>query len=128
MELSTGGAPNLLLELKESILNRRGLYASAKGFDTLAPHRRQMPLMLYSEPLVVRRSYRVSSQKGQRMTRSVSRYLTFALLISAPALVCAVTVVQCRDEDGNVSFRDRCPPNIAKTGERPSPHTPVSAR
>ena len=52
------------------------------------------------------------------MTRRVSRYLTFVLLISVPALVCAVTVVQCRDQDGNVSFRDRCPPNIAKTGER----------
>lgn len=49
MGLSTGGAPVLLLELEESIWNRRALYALARGFDTLAPHLRQMLLMLYSE-------------------------------------------------------------------------------
>jgi glutaredoxin len=42
--------------------------------------------------------------------------LILAGLIAAPSL--AVTVVECRDADGNVSFRDSCPPEMAKTGEK----------
>jgi len=30
----------------------------------------------------------------------------------------AVTVVECRDVAGNVSFRDTCPPEMEKTGEK----------
>jgi glutaredoxin len=30
----------------------------------------------------------------------------------------AVTVVECRSPDGNVSFRDRCPPGTEKTGQK----------
>ena len=49
-----------------------------------------------------------------------TRFLRCLVLMLAvtPCTISAVTVVQCRDRDGNISFRDRCPPDIAKTGER----------
>ena len=43
--------------------------------------------------------------------------LTSVLLTST---VSARTVVECRDSDGTLSFRDHCPPNEAKTGEKRS--------
>jgi len=44
--------------------------------------------------------------------------LVVMLVVATPWAAAAVTVVECRDADGNVSFRDRCPPNVAKTGEK----------
>ncbi len=48
------------------------------------------------------------------------RLSVLALLMAtfANGAMAAVTVVECRDADGNVSYRDRCPPNAAKTGEK----------
>lgn len=42
--------------------------------------------------------------------------LCMATLLSSAAT--ARTVVECRESDGTVSFRDRCAPNEAKTGEK----------
>ncbi|MGH8596087.1 MAG: glutaredoxin domain-containing protein [Gammaproteobacteria bacterium] len=46
------------------------------------------------------------------------RYLILSLLSGIACPLFAVTVVECRDADGNLSFRDTCPPDTAKTGEK----------
>ncbi|MEQ8233282.1 MAG: glutaredoxin family protein [Gammaproteobacteria bacterium] len=46
-----------------------------------------------------------------------SALLVLALLL-LPATTPARTVVECIDGDGNVSFRDRCPPGMTKQGEK----------
>lgn len=40
------------------------------------------------------------------------------MLLAAPLTTLAITVVECSDKDGTTSFRDRCPPGSAKTGEK----------
>jgi glutaredoxin len=54
---------------------------------------------------------------------------TLALLVSL-LLTCNVsarTVVECRDPDGTLSYRDHCPPNEAKTGEKRLRQAPQAA-
>ncbi|MSR15659.1 MAG: glutaredoxin family protein [Gammaproteobacteria bacterium] len=46
----------------------------------------------------------------------VSGILICTGFIAVPSV--AVTVVECKDAEGNVSFRDSCPPSMAKTGEK----------
>lgn len=48
------------------------------------------------------------------------RQLGFVVLVLLTFIgpATAVTVVECRDVAGNVSFRDTCPPEMAKTGEK----------
>lgn len=49
------------------------------------------------------------------------RQLSYGVLVLAIFIgpsATAVTVVECRDTAGNVSFRDTCPPEMAKTGEK----------
>ena len=41
-----------------------------------------------------------------------------ALILLLASAVDARTVVECVDADGNVSFRDRCPPGMTKKGEK----------
>ncbi|MGE0483274.1 MAG: glutaredoxin family protein [Gammaproteobacteria bacterium] len=41
-----------------------------------------------------------------------------ALLACSSAVIEARTVVECIDADGNSSFRDSCPPGMAKKGEK----------
>ncbi len=54
---------------------------------------------------------------------------TLALLISVllTFTVSARTVVECRDPDGTLSYRDHCPPNEAKTGEKRLRNAPQAA-
>ncbi len=45
-----------------------------------------------------------------------SSVLLFSVALTATVI--ARTVVECRNPDGTLSFRDHCPPNEAKTGEK----------
>ena len=49
--------------------------------------------------------------------RIVSASVFLAVFLAAIE-VAARTVVECREADGSLSFRDHCPPNEAKTGEK----------
>ena len=49
--------------------------------------------------------------------RIASAWVFLAFFLSAIE-VAARTVVECREADGSLSFRDHCPPNEAKTGEK----------
>ena len=62
------------------------------------------------------------------MVLSFLRYFAIAVLFAMPVNSSAVTVVQCRDRDGNVSYRDHCPPDAAKTGEQAVSNRPAGAR
>jgi len=45
----------------------------------------------------------------------LSTLIALSLLLTTAQ---AVTVVECTDAEGNSSFRDKCPPNSVKKGER----------
>ena len=50
--------------------------------------------------------------------RSIVHVLTLSALTLIAPTTPAVTVVQCKDKDGSVSFRERCPPDTEQVGTR----------
>lgn len=44
--------------------------------------------------------------------------LALILLATLPLAAMGVTIVECKDDDGGMSFRDRCPPGTLKTAEK----------
>jgi len=50
--------------------------------------------------------------------RSIVHVLTLSALTLIASTSPAVTVLQCKDKDGSVSFRERCPPDMEQVGSR----------
>ncbi|MBI2802106.1 MAG: glutaredoxin family protein [Gammaproteobacteria bacterium] len=60
------------------------------------------------------------------MFRELIRRIFMVILSLAPTLSHSVTVVECRDKTGNISYRDHCPPDSTKTATKRLSHGPVN--
>ncbi len=60
------------------------------------------------------------------MFRELIRRIFIVTLSLVPTLSYSVTVVECRDKAGNVSYRDHCPPDSAKTATKRLSPGPVN--
>lgn len=52
------------------------------------------------------------------MNASITRYLLCLLVMVVPASAMSVTIVECKETSGDLSFRDLCPPYTVKMGEK----------
>jgi len=62
--------------------------------------------------------YVSASQRDPSAMRAIVLLLTLSTLASVSPLASAVTVLQCKEPDGSVSFRERCPAGSEQVGSR----------